>query len=187
MDCSSIQLDGSHTPAKNGGQAVGFQGRKATRTTNTLFLAGKQGVMLAYAAPQAGNHHDLFEIEALFTQLCGLMEQAGISLNGLFLDADSDFDSQKLRQACQRRHIEATMGLNCRSCIESVEQLPYFDELLYRRRGVIEQANGWLDSFKTLLVRYETCVESWLSFHWLAFVVLFLRKIQRRKVANSKS
>ena len=28
LDCSSVQLDGSHTPAKNGGEAVGYQGRK---------------------------------------------------------------------------------------------------------------------------------------------------------------
>ncbi len=34
LGLSSIQLDGSHTPAKNGGAAVGHQGRKAARTTN---------------------------------------------------------------------------------------------------------------------------------------------------------
>ncbi len=40
--------------------------------------------------------------------------------------------------------------------------------------------NAWLDGFKPLLVRYETCLENWLAFHWLAFVVLLLRKIARR-------
>ena len=38
-------------------------------------------------------------------------------------------------------------------------------------------APAWLDSFKTLLVRYETNVENWLAFHFLAFTVLLLRKI----------
>lgn len=187
LDLSSIQLDGSHTPAKNGGQAVGYQGRKAARTTNSLFVADNQGVMLACATPQAGNHHDLFEIEVLFEQLCELLEEAGLSLKGLFLNADSGFDSQTLRGACQQREVEANIALNRRSGITSADQLPYFDEVLYRRRGVIEQANGWLDSFKTLLVRYETCADNWLSFHWLAFVVLFLRKIQRRKTITTKS
>ncbi|PRY30390.1 putative transposase of IS4/5 family DUF4096 [Spirosoma oryzae] len=50
LNCSSIQLDGSHTPAKNGGEAVGYQGRKAAPTTNTLFMADNQGGMLACAA-----------------------------------------------------------------------------------------------------------------------------------------
>ena len=45
---------------------------------------------------------------------------------------------------------------------------------------VIEHANAWLDGFKTLLVRYETSVGNWLAWHWLAFAVLFLRKINRK-------
>lgn len=56
LDLSSLQLDGSHTPAKNGGGAVGYQGRKAAKTTTSLFLADNTGLMLACATPQAGNH-----------------------------------------------------------------------------------------------------------------------------------
>jgi len=33
----------------------------------------------------------------------------------------------------------------------------------------VEHANAWLDSFKTLLVRYETSIGNWLAWHWLAF------------------
>lgn len=42
LDLSSIEFDGSHTPAKNGGDAVGFQGRKACNTTNALFISDNQ-------------------------------------------------------------------------------------------------------------------------------------------------
>jgi hypothetical protein len=45
-----------HTAAKNGGEAVGYQGRKAANTTNTLFLSDNQGVMLAMFTPQEGQH-----------------------------------------------------------------------------------------------------------------------------------
>jgi transposase len=180
LDLSSIQLDGSHTPAKNGGQAVGYQGRKAANTTTSLFLADNTGVMLACATPQAGNHHDLFEIETLFEELCVLLESAQINLNGLFLNADSGFDSQNLRTACEQRELEANIARNVRSGGATTDAWVYFDEELYKRRTVIEHANAWLDSFKALLVRYETNVENWLSFHWLAFVVLFLRRINRK-------
>ena len=63
LDLSSRQLDGSHTLAEKGGQAVGYQGRKAARTTTSLFLADNSGVLLACATPQAGNHHGLVETE----------------------------------------------------------------------------------------------------------------------------
>jgi transposase len=39
LDLSSIQLDGSHTLCKQGGEAVGYQARKKANTTNNLFLA----------------------------------------------------------------------------------------------------------------------------------------------------
>lgn len=181
LDLSSIQLDGSHTPAKNGGAAVGYQDRKAAKTTTSLFLADNTGLMLACATPQAGNHHDLFEIEVLFEELCMLLESAKINLKGLFLNADSGFDAQNLRLACEKREIQANIALNPRSAPSQASEWAYFDEELYKRRTVIEHGNAWLDSFKALLVRYETNVENWLSFHWLAFVVLFLRRINRKK------
>ena len=118
LDLSSIQLDGSHTPVKNGGQAVGYQGRKSAKTTTSLFLADNTGLMLACATPQAGNHHDLFEIEQLFEELCVLLESANINLKGLFLNADSGFDAQNLRLACANREIEANIAVNPRSATE---------------------------------------------------------------------
>ena len=96
LDLSTVQLDGSHTPAKNGGTAVGYQGRKAARTTNALFLADNTGQPLAIATPQAGNHHDTFELERVFTELCNLLQQAGLCLDGLFLNADKAFDVNSL-------------------------------------------------------------------------------------------
>jgi transposase len=179
LDLSSIQLDGSHTPAKNGGSAVGYQGRKAARTTNALFLADNQGQPLAVATPQAGQHHDTFQLEALFTELCQVLEAAGLNVNGLFLNADKAFDVASLRQGCTRRGIEANIPRNRRTAEWHTDDDTPLDPELYRRRQVVEQLNAWLDGFKTLLVRFETCLHTWLAFHWLAFIVLLLRKMNR--------
>ncbi|NVO30274.1 IS5 family transposase [Hymenobacter lapidiphilus] len=177
LDLSSIQLDGSHTPAKNGGAAIGYQGRKAARTTNALFLADNTGQPLAVSTPQAGNHHDTFCLELVFAELCELLKQAQLRLAGLFLNADKAFDVKSLRQQCAERAIEVNIPRNRRATDWQTDDDTPLDPELYRRRLVIEQMNAWLDGFKTLLVRYETCLENWLAFHWLAFVVLLLRKI----------
>lgn len=174
LDLSSMQLDGSHTRTHCAGAAIGYQGRKAARTTNMLFLADNTGQPLACAHPQAGNHHDLFDIEATFGEVCTMLEAAQISLQGVFLNADAGFDATHLRQDCFRRGIEANIAPNPRS--GSAEE-QYFDDELYRCRTAIERTNAWLDGFKTLLVRYETQVENWLAFHFLAFAVLLLRKM----------
>lgn len=175
LDLSSLQLDGSHTLAKNGGEYIGYQGRKKAKTTNALFLCDNQGQPLAMATPQSGQHHDSYEIEAVFDELCTLLQAAGIDLNGVFMNADSGFDTVVLQQQCSKKGIEANIDRNDRTQ-KCQEQYRYFDELLYKRRFVIERMNAWIDSFKALLVRFETKVQHWMALHFLAFSTLLIRK-----------
>lgn len=185
LDLSSIEFDGSHTPAKNGGDAVGYQGRKACNTTNALFVSDNQGVMLAMSTPQEGQHHDLFQIQTLFDEICSLLKEAGLDLKGLFLNADPGFDSADFKAACANEEIIANVKANPRNSANS-EQPIYqtgthvFDGELYADRSVIEHANAWLDGFKALLVRFEFSVKNWMSLHFIAFSVIFLRKIKRK-------
>jgi transposase len=178
LDLSSMQLDGSHTAAKNGGEHIGYQRRKAARTTNALFLSDNQGLPLAVATSQSGNHHDLHDIEQLFEELCKVLQEADVDLSGVFMNADSGFDAQKLREKCSEKQIEANIDINERN---NKEQLPdkyvYFDELLYKRRFVIERMNAWIDSFKALLIRFETTTKAWMALHFLAFAVILCRKM----------
>ncbi len=185
LDLSSAEFDGSHTPSKNGGDAVGYQGRKAANTSNALFLSDSQGTMLAMSTPQEGQRHDLFQIQVLFEEICNLLKGAGINLEGLFLNADPGFDSKEFRQACQKEEIIANVKPNPRNSADQ-EKGPYesgthiFDEQLYKDRSVIEHANAWIDGFKALLVRFEFSVRNWMSLHFMAFTAIFLRKINKK-------
>ncbi|WP_299291822.1 IS5 family transposase [uncultured Mucilaginibacter sp.] len=181
LDLSSVQLDGSHTPAKRGGQAVGYQGRKASKTSNALFLADNTGQMLALSEPQQGQHHDLHEIKKLFTELCGVLKEAAIDSRGIFLNADSGFDSKELRAVCAKEEIQANIKSNPRNNNkENGLDEQYFDEELYKKRTVIEQANAWMDSYKALFIRYETLARNWMAMHWMAFSVFFLNRINKK-------
>ena len=80
-----------------------------------------------------------------------------------------------MRQACAARDIEANIARNRCATGWQTDDETFFDPELYRRRAVVEHANAWLDSFKTLLMRYETGIGN-----WLAFVALFLRKISSK-------
>ena len=54
---SSMQLDGSQTLAKNGGEHIACQGRKAAGTTNAQFFCNDKGMPLSMATSQSGNHY----------------------------------------------------------------------------------------------------------------------------------
>lgn len=95
----------------------------------------------------------------------------------MFLNAASGFDDKALREDYFRRGIEANIALNPRSRKSEEATDTYLDTELYRERTAIERTNSWLDSFKTLLVRFEANADNRLAFHFLAFAVLLLRKI----------
>jgi transposase len=177
LDLSSMQLDGSQTPAKNGGEHIGYQWRKSARTTTALFFSDNQGLPLAMATPQSGNYHDLHAIEQLFEELCQLLKEANVDVRGVFMNADSGFDAQSLRKQCSEKQIEANIECNDRNTQQQSAAYVYFDELLYKRRFAIERMNAWIDSFKALLIRFETKINNWIALHFLAFTVLLCRKL----------
>jgi hypothetical protein len=128
LDLSGADLDGSHTTALRGGEQVGYQGRKKRRTTNTLYMIDRQGLPLAISDPVSGNHNDLFDIEVQFEEVVSTFEQAEISTDGLFLNADAGFDSQKLRDKCDAKGIVANICGNKRN--GNKDKDCYFDEKL---------------------------------------------------------
>lgn len=176
LDLSCVQMDGSHTRSRTGGESVGYQGRKSSRTSNCIFLCDNQGQMLSLGEPLSGEHHDLYNIEATLETILSLLQEADIEHEGLFLNADSGFDSKKFREILEKKEMIGNIKTNPRN--GSTEYDKYFDNELYKRRFKIEKANAWLDSFKALLIRFETLNITWINLHYLAFSILFLRKMK---------
>jgi len=176
LDLSSIQLDGTHTPAKRGGESVAYQGRKKCKTTNSLILTDNQGVPIACSEPIAGNHNDAFELVKTFDNMLRSVRMANISMKGLFLNADAGFDTLDFRSYCYANDIFDNIDQNKRNG-NSNAGFTAFDELLYKNRFVVERTNAWLDAFKAILVRFETNNSHWKSLLLLAFAVILLRKL----------
>lgn len=85
LDLSSIQLDGTHTPSKRGGEAVAYQGRKKCKTSNMLILTDNQGIPLACSDPVSGNHNDAYGLVKTFQKMISRVQISNISTDGLFL------------------------------------------------------------------------------------------------------
>ena len=177
LDLSSGDVDGSHTPALRGGEQTAYQGRKKRKTTNSLYLTDRQGVPLSISEPVAGNHNDLYMIETSTKQLFEVLEEAGIAIEGLFINADAGFDAESFRQACREKDIIANVAINKRNGNQAQENI--LDEDLYDERYSIERTNAWMDSFRSVLNRFDTTTSSWKGFNFLAFIVIGLRKFKQ--------
>ena len=179
LDLSSADLDGSHVTALRGGEEVAYQGRKKRKTTNSLYLSDRQGLPLALSSPVAGNHNDLFAIEKSSEELFSTLTEAKISTDGLFLNADSGFDSKEFRSICNKWGVISNVAFNYRNGETKDKYL--LDDLLYKQRYAIERTNAWMDSFRSLLNRFDVTVSSWKSFNYIAFIIILFKKIKNNK------
>lgn len=179
IDLSSGDVDGSHTTALRGGEAVGYQGRKKRKTTNAIYLTDRNGLPLAMSVPVCGNHNDLFNIEKHFEQITDFLHQSGIPLDGLFLNFDAGFDAENLCKKALELGIITNIAPNKRN--SEIYSNHYFDHQLYKERYTIERTNAWLDSFRSILNRFDTSITSWIGFNYLAFIVIAMRKFQKIK------
>ena len=178
FDMSSVDLDGSHTTALRGGEHVGYQGRKKRKTTNALYLTDRQGLPIVMSSPKSGEHHDVHDIDDVMKAMFDDMKKANVRVDGLFLNADAGFDCDILRSVLERNEIIPNI------CINRQKKDPYdimVDDVLYAEKYSIERTNAWMDSYRSVLNRFDTTIASWESWNYLAFAVILLKKISRNR------
>ncbi len=61
--------------------------------------------------------------------------------------------------------------------METQKEMNFFNQLPYNERNKTEKTNAWMDSFRSLLNRFDTTIASWLGFNYLAFIIIALKKI----------
>ena len=169
-------IDGTHSYAKKSCESVGYQYRKKGKTSNVLIMTDGRGIPIAIGDIQSGNHNDLYQIVPEFSAMIKSLNRCGIVVENSMLNADKGFDSKKLRRVCWRRNIEPNIKENNRSRKKSKRgKKRFFNENVYKRRFVNERTFAWLDSFRTLLVRFDKLDEAWRNWHYLAFTLMLLK------------
>ena len=179
LDMSSVDLDGSHTTTLRGGECCGYQGRKKRTTTNAIYVTDRQGIPLAMSTPVSGSHNDLHCISEALQGLFADIKESGLSVLGLFLNADAGFDSAQFRRDCHRQEVFPNVAFNKRRGMRRDDEL--LDELLYKERYSIERTNAWIDSYRSVLNRFDTTQTSWEGWNYIAFILIFPKKIRKRE------
>jgi transposase len=178
IDLSEIHLDGSHTPAKKGGEKVSYQGRKKSKTTNLIVLTDKKGVPIRCVSIESGNHNDNYNITTNIRESIKKLQAIGLSLLGATLNADAGFDTIKLRKQLLNYKITPNIKENPRNRKKSKRgRKPLFNPEKYKNRIAVERLFSRLDSFRTLLVRHERKATQWAAFHTIAFALFHLETL----------
>lgn len=177
LDLSLAFLDGTHTIAKKGGCQVGYHGKRRFKSTNTLWLTDRQGLVVGFCPPLSGNRHDVFNIKSRFKSLLCSLQKAQIAVAGLWLNVDAAFECKALRQLCNQYEVELNAPHNRRSAKGVEDDLPYFDELMYEERYKIERTNSWMDNHRSFLLRFDRTSCSWTTWHYIFCIIQWIKRI----------
>ena len=105
-------VDGTHTPAKRGGEAVAYQGRTKAKTSNMLILTDSQGIPLTCSGPVEGNHNEAFNLVSAVQKMIAGLGSSEIRTDGLFLNADPGFGTEGFCGYCSEVEIIGNIDQN---------------------------------------------------------------------------
>lgn len=180
LDLSELNLDGSHSLAKKGGESVAYQGRKKAKTRNILPIFDKNGngYVLASTGILAGNHNDAFNLKSHLQAAFKWIKAQGLTIRGAFFNADSAFDTQESRKVLFNHGLRPNIPENKRNR-KKAKPGPKrrFNQEVYKRRFTAERSFAWIDKFRALLIRYDRRDIYFLSAHFIAFTMINLRHV----------
>lgn len=178
IDTHHLNLDGSHAPAKKGGEAVDYQGRKKAKTSNVLPTTDANGFILATTGIIAGNHNDAFELKDHLRAAFKFIKGLGIEIAGSYFNADAAFDTRAARRTCFNHKLIPNIVENTRSRKRPKGgRKRLFNRDVYKLRFTSERTFAWIDKFRALLVRFDRKAAHFMGAHYIAYALIKLRRL----------
>ena len=178
LDCTHLNLDGSHTIAKKGGEGVVYQYRKRAKTSNILPIGDANGFILASTGIVTGNRHDAFNLKSHLQAAFKAIKRLGIIIKGAFFNADSAFDTREARKVCFNHGIIPNMDENKRNQKRVKRgRKRLFNKTIYNKRFSSERTFAWIDKFRALRLRDDRKAVNFLGGHHLVFALINLRHL----------
>lgn len=176
LNCTYVNLDGSHSLAKKGGESVVYQYRKRAKTSNILTISDPNGFIIASTGIIAGNRHDAFNLKAYLQIAFKSIKRLGITITGTFFNADSAFDTKAARKVCFNHRVIPNIDPNKRNQKQVKRgRKRLFNKTIYNRRFSSERTFAWIDKFCALRLRDDRLDVNFLGGHHLAFALINLR------------
>jgi len=182
LNLSELNLDGTHTLAKKGGESVAYQGRKKGKTCNIMPIMDANGYIVASTGIIAGNRNDAYQLKPHLQTAFKELKQLGLTVQGAYFNADMAFDTREARKTCFNHGLIPNMPENLRNRKQPKRgRKRLFNKELYQHRFCAERTFAWVDKFKRLLIRFEKYDACFLGAHYIAFTMINLRHLLQEK------
>jgi len=182
INLSEINLDGTHTIAKKGGEAVDYQRRKRAKTSNILPITHRIGNVVGFLPLTAGNHNDAYKLKQRMTDFFKWFNTLNIgSLRGAYFNADAAFDVKAVRKVIFNYGLIPNIPENNRNR-KGVKKgrKRLFNQKVYDNRYTNERTHAWADKFRGILIRFDRKADYWLGANLIVFAMINFRHVFKK-------
>jgi len=177
LDLSILHGDGSSTPAKKGGNRIGFNGHKHFKGEKVIAIVDRNVNVLAPYTIAAGNKNEAPLFKEALGNLKAIAKAVGLSIKGCIMSLDGVYDSKENRKLIFNSSMTPNIPENKRNRkkTKSGKKRLFSKQIFKERFQTIERLFAWEDKFKRLLIRFERKSENHFGMKLIAFTMINLR------------
>lgn len=179
LSLETIQIDGTNTVSKKGGDKSGYSGHKHQKGNKIVAATDNVGHFIAKTDIETVNVTDMKLLLQCLEDLKSNLRECEVELIGKPpINLDAGFDSLENRKYIYKAGFRPNIKENKRNrkTIKKGRKR-YFDNEIYKTRKVVERSFSWVDKFRRVIVQYEWYQEIFLAFNLLAFTLVNLKDI----------
>ncbi len=177
LDVSVLHGDGSTTPAKKGGDNIGYSGHKHFKGEKVIAITDRHGNVLSPYTMAPGNKNEAPLFKLALLHLKKITKTTGISILGSIMSLDGVYDSIKNRKLIFNAGMTPNIPENKRNR-KKTKRGPkrQFDPTIFEERFfTIERMFSWEDKFKRALIRFEKISQHYFGVKLIAYSMINLR------------
>jgi len=177
LDLGVVHGDGTTTPAKKGGDHLGFSGHKHFKGDKVVPFCDRNCNVIAPFVSAPGNRNESPLLREALPQLSRMAQAVGLALKGAIVSLDGVYDCPRNRKAIFNRGMVPNIRPNPRGRKTPKRgRKPIYNPAIFKERfRTIERVFAWEDKFKRLLLRFERISRLHYALKTLAYTMINLR------------
>jgi hypothetical protein len=177
LDLGILHGDGTTTPAKKGGDNLGFSGHKHFKGDKVVAFCDRNCNVIAPFVVAPGNRNESPLLREALPQLSRIARAVGLVLQGSIVSLDGVYDCPQNPKAIFNRGMVPNIRPNPRGRKTPKRgRKPLYNPVIFDERfRTIERVFAWEDKFKRLLVRFERISRLHYALKTIAYTMINLR------------
>lgn len=177
LDTRVIHGDGTTTPAKKGGDNLGFNGHKHMKGDKVVAFCDRNCNVISPFVTAPGNRNESPLLRKVLPQVTRIASLVGLNLKNTIVSLDGVYDSRANRKAIFNRGMIPNINENPRGrkTPKRGRKRLFVTTIFQERFSTIERVFAWEDKFKRLLLRFERISQLHYAFKSLAYTMINLR------------